>query len=709
MSYRGSSGPALVIRHTGQVFPLTETPVTIGRASDNDVVLSDQQVSRHHATLFRRGDTFYVQDLESANGTYLNEQRIPAPRPLRHGYVLRMGNTIFDVQLAAAADPDRPMSAPRGEAGAYAAEPGRSLAPLIIGLLIAGIVVVGLALAALLFLAGGSRNKPMVTIQSPPAGTQIAAGTEVILQATATGARNLTRLEISIDGTLIAVEASSDPRGQASLTASQPWTFAQAGTHVVSAMAYTARGRTSDPTTINVAVAGIVAQETPSPTSQPSLPTATASTTPLPTVPPPTEPPTGTPLPEMPSDTPLPPLSTDTATPTPTPTDSPTPTPTETRLSPPQIEFFQVNPSSILAGQCTTLEWGAVTNATEATIDQGIGGVATPGSRNVCPPETTTYILTATGPGGVTTAATMVTVSAAQPDLTVVSITFSPSPPAYDRDNEVRITIRNQGSLAAGPFAWQFRPGPEPILSGNVQGLNAAETMLVTAIWKPSATYPDLSATAVVDAGNAVGESNENNNELTVNTAVVEPSEVTVERTGEAALDGFRSSDDDGSDSLEIRVGNGNFVGDPPHVLVTRGFMSFDLSGIPAGATVQGVQLRFYQVQVQGNPFDKLGHLLLKHVDYGPSLEADDYDGAELGSFSLPYPLVSGEWYIVTSDVLGDWIEQDLTAGRTRSQFRLQFTTETDVDGVDDMVYIESGDNALGTGNLPQLTFTYQP
>ena len=37
-------GPALVIQHTGQVFPLTEAPVTIGRAEENLIILDDPQV-----------------------------------------------------------------------------------------------------------------------------------------------------------------------------------------------------------------------------------------------------------------------------------------------------------------------------------------------------------------------------------------------------------------------------------------------------------------------------------------------------------------------------------------------------------------------------------------------------------------------------------------------------------------------------------------
>jgi pSer/pThr/pTyr-binding forkhead associated (FHA) protein len=104
MSNPEASGPALSIRHTGQVFPLTQGPVTIGRMADNVLVLSDSLVSRHHATISWQAGAHVIQDLGSANGTYVNERRITAPEELRHGYVVRMGNTILDVQLAPSAD-----------------------------------------------------------------------------------------------------------------------------------------------------------------------------------------------------------------------------------------------------------------------------------------------------------------------------------------------------------------------------------------------------------------------------------------------------------------------------------------------------------------------------------------------------------------------------------------------------------------------------
>lgn len=60
----------------------------------------------------------------------------------------------------------------------------------------------------------------------------------------------------------------------------------------------------------------------------------------------------------------------------------------------PSIQYFTASATTISAGSSTTLQWGLVGNANWAGIDNGIGGVATPGSISVSPSSTTTYTLT---------------------------------------------------------------------------------------------------------------------------------------------------------------------------------------------------------------------------------------------------------------------------------------------------------------------------
>ncbi len=88
----------------------------------------------------------------------------------------------------------------------------------------------------------------------------------------------------------------------------------------------------------------------------------------------------------------------------------------------PVISSISANPSTITAGQSTTLSWGAVTNATSASIDPGIGGVGTPGSTSVSPGGTTTYTLTATGCGGTVRRQVTVTVNPAPKPITLTPV-----------------------------------------------------------------------------------------------------------------------------------------------------------------------------------------------------------------------------------------------------------------------------------------------
>jgi DNA-binding SARP family transcriptional activator len=61
---------------SGQVYPLAGAATRIGRLADNDVVLDDADVSRHHAVISDTGNSFVITDLRSANGVYVHDRRI---------------------------------------------------------------------------------------------------------------------------------------------------------------------------------------------------------------------------------------------------------------------------------------------------------------------------------------------------------------------------------------------------------------------------------------------------------------------------------------------------------------------------------------------------------------------------------------------------------------------------------------------------------
>lgn len=75
-------------------YELSTQPVVIGRENVNDLVLKDPEVSRRHARITYQAGRYYVEDLNSTNGTFLNDQPVKAQTPLSHGDVIRLGESI---------------------------------------------------------------------------------------------------------------------------------------------------------------------------------------------------------------------------------------------------------------------------------------------------------------------------------------------------------------------------------------------------------------------------------------------------------------------------------------------------------------------------------------------------------------------------------------------------------------------------------------
>ena len=104
----------------------------------------------------------------------------------------------------------------------------------------------------------------------------------------------------------------------------------------------------------------------------------------------------------------------------------------------PPVVSFSADPAAVDPGKCSTLKW-TTENVKKATIDQGVGAVAASGSKEVCPAETTQYLMTATGTGGTVTEEATVMVNAPAPPPPPPP----PAPvPAPERKVIDRLTIR---------------------------------------------------------------------------------------------------------------------------------------------------------------------------------------------------------------------------------------------------------------------------
>ena len=85
----------------GKKYPLVDDDeFTIGREDKNFIVCDMDNVSRRHAQITHRLGKFFVQDLQSTNGTYLNGRRIMTPSPLRAGDKIFVGSFVLVLEGA---------------------------------------------------------------------------------------------------------------------------------------------------------------------------------------------------------------------------------------------------------------------------------------------------------------------------------------------------------------------------------------------------------------------------------------------------------------------------------------------------------------------------------------------------------------------------------------------------------------------------------
>lgn len=97
---RGS--PRLVViepkERKGRVYDLADEQ-TVGRAAGCQITLDDTYTSQLHARVFTKDGSWYVEDLGSTNGTYLNTKRVTAPLALKRGDRIKIGATVMETEV----------------------------------------------------------------------------------------------------------------------------------------------------------------------------------------------------------------------------------------------------------------------------------------------------------------------------------------------------------------------------------------------------------------------------------------------------------------------------------------------------------------------------------------------------------------------------------------------------------------------------------
>ncbi|WP_160255757.1 FHA domain-containing protein [Acinetobacter indicus] len=103
---------AITGEFTGQEISV-DRDMLVGRHQEADVVLQSAEVSRKHAALLLKAEDLWVQDLNSSNGTFVNDLRIEQETPLHEGDIVQFASFKFSVLAPAKSEllPDEPLAA----------------------------------------------------------------------------------------------------------------------------------------------------------------------------------------------------------------------------------------------------------------------------------------------------------------------------------------------------------------------------------------------------------------------------------------------------------------------------------------------------------------------------------------------------------------------------------------------------------------------
>jgi pSer/pThr/pTyr-binding forkhead associated (FHA) protein len=156
----------------GKGFPLDSALTTVGRYTGNTVIIPDETISRHHARIRKTDEGYSIEDLNSANGLFVNGSRVTAARALKTGDVIRLGESVELLYESAVDDSQlepvppsnpkqgitRPISDTGGtvwmkkvDAPVGRAEPRRQTSPWVWVGVVVGVVAIGVVVYLTMF------------------------------------------------------------------------------------------------------------------------------------------------------------------------------------------------------------------------------------------------------------------------------------------------------------------------------------------------------------------------------------------------------------------------------------------------------------------------------------------------------------------------------------------------------------------------------
>ena len=96
-------GPAKLVVTGGDASPAEVSlavveQVSVGRGHDNTVIVDDEYTSTRHARFFQHGQVWFIEDLQSTNGTWIDSSRLLQPSPIEPGMVVRIGKVTLELQ-----------------------------------------------------------------------------------------------------------------------------------------------------------------------------------------------------------------------------------------------------------------------------------------------------------------------------------------------------------------------------------------------------------------------------------------------------------------------------------------------------------------------------------------------------------------------------------------------------------------------------------